>query len=150
MCIRDSFNTDISGIEKLIIEYENIINQNEQENANTLSEIDITTRLIQDKMNERMLCEQKIAKMRDSERDLFAAKEKVVRESEKCRLILENASTERDNILTRIWDEYELTLSEAYEERIEIENKEEAQKKVYRIKSEMKALGCLLYTSRCV
>ena len=137
----EDFNTDISGIEKLIIEYENIINQNEQENANTLSEIDITTRLIQDKMNERMLCEQKIAKMRDSERDLFAAKEKVGRESEKCRLILENASTERDNILTRIWDEYELTLSEAYEERIEIENKEEAQKKVYRIKSEMKALG---------
>lgn len=48
---------------------------------------------------------------------------------------------ERENILNRLWEEYELTYSSAEETASEVENEKEASKRLAELKSGIKALG---------
>lgn len=138
--ILEGYRREISAVEKLVSEYRDVISRDIEENKKADADIRAASELVSVKAEERNECEKKITALRDEERNLFAAREKTVREAEKSKMILENAEAERDSIITRIWDEYELTLSEAEKERSE-EDTEIARKKVARIKTEIKTLG---------
>ncbi len=53
----------------------------------------------------------------------------------------EKLNTERENILNRLWEDYELTYSSAEEVRAEVENEKEAFKRLSELKSGIKSLG---------
>ena len=49
--------------------------------------------------------------------------------------------TERDNIINRLWDDYELSYNDALEKRTEIEDLKEAQETLTELKKKIKSLG---------
>ena len=53
----------------------------------------------------------------------------------------EKLNTERENILNRLWEDYELTYSSAEEVRAEVDNEKEAFKRLSELKSGIKSLG---------
>ncbi|MBR5270605.1 MAG: chromosome segregation protein SMC, partial [Clostridia bacterium] len=48
---------------------------------------------------------------------------------------------EQESIVNRLWDDYELTITSAQEERIEVEDVKAANERLYELKSAIKALG---------
>ncbi|MBQ2945201.1 MAG: chromosome segregation protein SMC [Clostridia bacterium] len=90
---------------------------------------------------ERDGAEQKINELRKKEKadtDRIAA---LKAETARLEAKTEAARNEYDVIVTRMWDEYELTLTEAESLRTELESVTGAQKRINEIKKEIKALG---------
>ncbi|MBS7298340.1 MAG: chromosome segregation protein SMC [Eubacteriales bacterium] len=92
----------------------------------------------------------------DAEKDKIAEEQRKIQESNKeftDRLVLlqqeysraetkcEKISTESENIITRLWEDYELTVSSAEEVKQEIPDEKEAAKRVLELKGKIKALG---------
>ncbi len=50
---------------------------------------------------------------------------------------------ERDNLISRLWDDYELTLDTAEDVKLEIENEKEATERAVKLRSKIKALGSI-------
>lgn len=90
---------------------------------------------------DRTAVEQTVQRLRDSEKGLYDRKEKLSRELERQENANSAAQEESDGIISKIWDEYELTLSEAQGQCVPIDNYAEAQKKVNSVKAAMRALG---------
>ena len=90
---------------------------------------------------EREKAEKENVEAHKKERELLDNKEKLggelVRLSER-RSVMES---EYDNIVGKLFDEYELTRSEAEELKIEIENPADAKRELQEVKNKMRALG---------
>lgn len=89
----------------------------------------------------RAAAEQQAQKLRGDERDRYALRERLSRDADKLAATAENLSEEKDSTISRLWDEYELTLSQAAEQRVQIEDRAEAERRAASIKASMKALG---------
>ena len=96
---------------------------------------------IQERIAARMVSEQKIQRLRAEEKDAYSLRESLVRQSEQQTAVLQKLAEEKDGIVSRIWEEYEYTLTEAERHCIEIEDFAAAEQKVSGIKNRMKALG---------
>jgi len=85
--------------------------------------------------------EKKSVELRQKEREITAEKEKVstmlTRQAER-RVIIQK---QYDEIIAKLWEEYELTLRKAEEAAPEIEGMDEAQKRLADLKKKIKALG---------
>lgn len=77
----------------------------------------------------------------EKEKEIYALKERLARETEKTRSGIENAETGLKTMESRLWDEYEVTVSEARKDYTVPENKTEAQARANTLKNEIKALG---------
>lgn len=91
--------------------------------------------------NERQLLEQKTVGMRSEEKNLSADKEKISREMARLDERKVAAQSEYDEIISKLWDEYELTRSEAEKTAAAIEDTAAAQKRLNIIKNNIKELG---------
>ncbi len=90
---------------------------------------------------ERMELEQASSRLRQEEREKSAEKEAVGRELSRLEEQKASLQKEYDDIIRRLWDEYELTRREAEENSAPVENVLEAQKELSEIKGKIKALG---------
>ena len=137
----ENIRADIKTLEEQIYAYEQVIAVLNGEIEEFGKESDADEAQISEKISARALLEQQTNELRRSEKDLYDLREKLSREIEKQSTKLEGVGEEKETLISKIWEEYEMTLSEARERRVEIPDVAEAQKKVSSIRASMKALG---------
>ena len=96
---------------------------------------------VEAKLNRRTEIEASSSTLRQSEKDKTSERERVNGELERLKAKKEAMTEELDDIVRRLYDEYELTRSEAENMGIEIENPQEAKKSLSETKSKIKSLG---------
>lgn len=89
----------------------------------------------------RLSAEKRITELRQSEKSAIELKNKLTAVSERLEGRKANIQIEYDGFIARLWDEYELTLSEAEKLRTQLESKTNANKRINEIKSSIKTLG---------
>ena len=90
---------------------------------------------------QRDLLEKRSVEIRTIERDKTSEREVSGRELARLEERKINIQKEYDNIISKLWDEYELTKREAEKIAIEIEDNSKAQKRLSELKQKIKGLG---------
>lgn len=135
-------NLQIDGFNKKIAEMNSEIEENRRSLGQINSEMIETDKRIEELENLRKSRDLKVRELQDSIKDvrdkLFAlGQQKVKAETKKT-----NLETELDGIFSHLWEEYELTYSEALKIRTDADIKlSEANKEIAELKSKIKALG---------
>jgi chromosome segregation protein len=96
---------------------------------------------VEDIRRQREEAEKKANELRASNRDILAEKDRLIREVERLETRRETIETEYDNIVARLFDEYELTLTDAQPLRQELPSITKAQQRLGEIKGKMKRMG---------
>lgn len=91
--------------------------------------------------SERSQLEKRSSQLRQLERDKSSEKENAGRELARLEERKLNLNKQYDDIIQKLWDEYELTRRQAEEVAVKIENISVAQKRLNELKSKIKALG---------
>lgn len=134
-------NEEISSYKRQISTFECTVASLESEKVELTQLIKSNEEEIYKIVAERTKIEQIIQSLRKSEKELYERKEKLSRELERYTSVVSSAQTEKEDIISKIWDEYELTLTQAQTQCVEIIDYSEAAKKVNSIKASMRALG---------
>ncbi len=87
--------------------------------------------------------EQESAALRERERDAASRRENAGRELARLQERSDGLQKEYDGVITRLWEEYELTRREAEEVGAEIEDLPAAQRRLSELKNKIKALGAV-------
>lgn len=90
---------------------------------------------------DREAAEKRVTDLRQKEREAIEYKNKLAVEVQRLENKKANVETEYDELIAKLWEEYELTFSEADLLRSPIESVPKANKRVNDIKSAIKALG---------
>ncbi|WP_312641968.1 chromosome segregation protein SMC, partial [Hydrogenoanaerobacterium sp.] len=89
----------------------------------------------------RQQCEQRSTEIRVQEKDIMARKEQLARELARVEEKKFSLQAEYDGTIARMWDEYEITRSEAETIVQPIEDMQKAQRSLVEVKGKIKALG---------
>ena len=92
---------------------------------------------------QRAALEQEAQKLREREREAVSQRENVGQELSRLQERSENLQKEYDQILTKLWEEYELTRREAEEMTKKIDDLPAAQRRLAELKNKIKALGAV-------
>ena len=106
-----------------------------------VSQINAMQKKIETLHEQKKSAEEKITQLRKSERDKLQEKELAGREYSRLEERKLNLQKQYDDILSKLWEEYELTPREAENNAIVIENVPTAKKRLNELKSKIKALG---------
>lgn len=129
-----SVNSNIDIINKKIESYTNISNNYQDKIAEFNKAIE--------KLNgDKEKFEKKSVELRQKEKDLNSTREVSGRELARLEERKINLQKQYDDIIAKLWDEYELTKRQAEEISIEIENVSTARKRLNEIKSSIRGLG---------
>lgn len=129
-----SVNSNIDIINKKIESYTNISNNYQDKIAEFNNAIE--------KLNgDKEKFEKKSVELRQKEKDLNSTREVSGRELARLEERKINLQKQYDDIIAKLWDEYELTKRQAEEISIEIENASTARKRLNEIKSSIRGLG---------
>ncbi len=82
-----------------------------------------------------------LEKIQSSNKDLTDRLLNLQQELSRAEARKERLDTERDNIINHLWEEYELTYSDAVNEKTEVEDEKEAFDRLSKLKAAIKALG---------
>lgn len=96
---------------------------------------------IDDINNNKEQLEKRSVEIRTFERDKSAERETLGRELARLEERKINIQKQYDDIISKLWEEYELTKREAEETAIEIEDSSKAQKRLNELKQKIKSLG---------
>lgn len=96
---------------------------------------------ITDLLTKRDEMEKEISKMRADSKDITSLRENLIREAERLDSKKDAIETKYNGIIMHLFDEYELTLSDAQPLRIEIESISKASQRVGELKNKIKRLG---------
>ncbi len=133
-------------INELVIQNENEQNQIE-EYKNQITELcnksDLNKQKSAEKLKERTDLETKISALTSEERDLSAQKERLGGENVRLRERRDAMTKEYDDIISKMFDKYELTITAAEELGIEIEDVSQAGNRLREIKAKIKSLGSI-------
>ncbi len=119
------------------------LEQLRQENEEFTQKITLCSDQIQELSQQRSEQEGSTTRLRSEERELTGKREQISGELarlEERRLSLQN---DYDGIISRMWDEYEITVSQAKELAQPIEELAKAQRRLSELKSKIKALGSI-------
>ena len=124
-------NSDIEKrIEEINAEIETLLQQAIDAN-NTIERIN----------EEKNDLERRSVELRQLERDKTSERERSSNEFSRLEERKASLQKQLDDIITKLWEEYELTRSEAEQQAIEIENLTEARSRLSTLKNKIKALG---------
>ncbi|MBR4949554.1 MAG: chromosome segregation protein SMC [Clostridia bacterium] len=96
---------------------------------------------IQQKIKDRENCELQVTNLRREEKDEGVRKEELIRQLEKAQNKKIAVQNEYDVIIAKLWDEYELTLSESMQFKTEIQSVSAATSRIAKLRSQLKNLG---------
>lgn len=82
-----------------------------------------------------------LSKIQNSNKDLTDRLLNLQQELSRAEARLEKLSSERENIINHLWDEYEITYSDALASHKELEDVKEASQRLTKLKGQIKALG---------
>lgn len=112
---------------------------------NDVTSLENTRSSVADKINsltqQKDLLEKRSIEMRESERNKTNERETSGRELARLEERKLNIQKEYDNIISKLWEEYELTKREAEQTAIEIEDAPKAQRRLNELKKSIKNLG---------
>lgn len=97
--------------------------------------------LISQKNADREASESAKAKIYENEKHIFEQKEKLGREVERVSIKCEALKNERETLISKLWDEYEITVSDAYFMQLKVESKESAKNQISALKTSIRELG---------
>ncbi len=117
------------------------IEQYEVQIADYILEQKNLNKKIDDANSMRDSLEKRSVEIRSLERDKTAEKESSGRELARLEERKINIQKQYDDIISKLWEEYELTKREAQETAIEIDNAPQAQKRLNALKQKIKSLG---------
>ena len=117
-----------------------IIAKKNEENKLRMTVADNDKKLV-DISAKRSQLEKRSSELRRLEREKSAEKENVGRELARLEERKINLNKQYDDIIQKLWDEYELTRRQAEEVAVKIENLSAAQKRLSELKAKIKALG---------
>lgn len=123
----NNLKTRISDLESDIENIKNEISDKKQEAKSKLAERDSV--------------EASSSKLRQDEKGKTLERERINGELERLKARKDSMTKELDDIVRKLYDEYELTKTEAEEVAVRIENPVEAQKELSVIKADIRALG---------
>lgn len=87
--------------------------------------------------------EKEAADLRRKERELNLQRENTASEAARLSERRENLQNEYDTIISKLWEEYDLTRREAEEQAIAIEDMQKSQRRLTELKNKIKALGAV-------
>ncbi len=96
---------------------------------------------IMHKSREREACEQQTAKLRGELKQISARREIAYREMVRLEEKKNSLQSENDSTVAKLWDEYELTLSQALEQAVRLEDPQKAGRQLIELRNKIKAIG---------
>lgn len=136
-----SYTKRVQTIQESIHDFELKIQQTLQRKKDLMEKVSKTERLISDLMQSRTVMEQKLNEIRNSEKDYIAQKERVQAELSRLDEKQQSLQMEYDQIISKLWDEYNLTRSQASEIAIKVEDSTGMKNQLADLKNKIKALG---------
>ncbi len=116
--------------------------QNTQNTINALKQkVKEANALIEDTNNQRDELEKRSVELRQAERDKNSERELASNEYSRLEERKVNLQKQFDDIIAKLWDEYELTRSEAQKQAVEIEDLSVAKSRLAELKQKIKSLG---------
>lgn len=134
-------NEQISSIDETIEKTKAQISLFEDEIASHENSQRSLGKQIDDINNSKDQLEKRSVEIRAFERDKSAERETLGRELARLEERKINIQKQYDDIISKLWEEYELTKREAEETAIEIEDSTKAQKRLNELKQKIKSLG---------
>ncbi len=131
----------ISDINEMTLNKENQISDLKAEIDVLLNSQNTLNEKINSINEQRNLLEKRSVEIRSAERDKTAERETSGRELARLEERKINIQKQYDDIISKLWEEYELTKREAEETAIEIEDSSKAQKRLNELKQSIKSLG---------
>lgn len=90
---------------------------------------------------EHLFYDGEAAKLRSSQKNKFTEKEELASQMTRAEERITSVENEFDKLAARLWDEYELTRSDAAKEAVKIEDQTEAEKELTSLRNRIRALG---------
>lgn len=113
-----------------------------QEKKQALSQgIEQQNTLIEQTMQQRSQAEQHLSQLRTEEKEQIARRERAAAQLSRCEERKVSLQTEYDKLIARLWDEYNMTRTDALEAAIEIEDEPRAQARLSELRTKIRSLG---------
>ncbi|MBP0963462.1 MAG: chromosome segregation protein SMC, partial [Oscillospiraceae bacterium] len=109
--------------------------------ADEKTRVETLNREIAERSAARMELEQQVTQLRQQERESNNSREQIMAELTRLEERHSTINADFDGIVSKLWDEYELSRSQAREAAIKLEDIPAAQKRLTELKSRIKALG---------
>ncbi len=133
--------SEIEKVKKMNKETENTIFSFKNNETKLRRDVAYNNERITDLSAERAKLEKRNAELRKLEREKSSEKENIGQELARLEERKNNLNKQYEDIIRKLWDEYELTPRQAKETAVKIENISAAQKRLSELKSKIKALG---------
>lgn len=140
---KQSLKTELEEETKKAEEFSRLISEAEKEILKTKGKIEQMASVSKAKIKERNTKEKRISELRENDKETYSIKEKLIREIEKTEAEKASTTEKLENMQNHLWDEYEITPSEARENYTASETPKEAEEEVSELKNKIRALGTI-------
>lgn len=134
-------DSEIAAVEFKIKGFKDDISSSKDQISELSFKVNEANDCIEKLMEERNAVEKKGIELRNSEKERTSEREKISGELARLTERKEVMMTEYDGVIKQLFDEYQLTKSEAEKIGIKVEKPQEAKKSLQEIKSKIRALG---------
>ena len=134
-------NQEIERIKSVILEKTELINSANAEIEELIANQNERSKAIEKINADREQLEKRSAEIRTVERDKTSERETSGRELARLEERKINIQKQYDDIISKLWEEYELTRREAEECAVEIDDSKQAQRRLNELKQKIRSLG---------
>ena len=134
-------NQEIERIKSVIFEKTELINSTNAEIEKLIANQNERSKAIEKINADREQLEKRSAKIRTIERDKTSERETSGRELARLEERKINIQKQYDDIISKLWEEYELTRREAEDCAVEIDDSKQAQRRLNELKQKIRSLG---------
>lgn len=134
-------DSEIAAVQFKINGFKDDISSSKDKIADLSFKVKEANENIEKKMEERNVVEKKGVELRNSEKERTSEREKISGELARLTERKEVMMSEYDGVIRQLFDEYQLTKSEAEKIGIKVEKPQEAKRNLAEIKSKIRALG---------
>lgn len=137
----ESLHGEIAQLERVSEELTAEIDRLKEQAADLRRQAEEKRRETEQSAEKRAELEKEAAELRRTERELTGSREAVAQEYARLQERSDNYQKEYDGIISKLWEEYELTRREAEEMSVQIDDMQKAQRRLTELKAKIKALG---------
>ena len=134
-------NQEIERIKSVILEKTELINSTNAEIEKLIANQNERSKAIEKINADREQLEKRSAEIRTIERDKTSERETSGRELARLEERKINIQKQYDDIISKLWEEYELTRREAEDCAVEIDDSKQAQRRLNELKQKIRSLG---------
>ena len=134
-------NQEIERIKSVILEKTELINSTNAEIEKSIANQNERSKAIEKINADREQLEKRSAEIRTIERDKTSERETSGRELARLEERKINIQKQYDDIISKLWEEYELTRREAEDCAVEIDDSKQAQRRLNELKQKIRSLG---------